>query len=145
MSTPPDGESLGTLLKRAQHALDLALDHELQALSLTPAQYTALAAIEGDPRLSNAELARRCHVTAQTMHRVVALLERDGLVVRKAHPTHGRIQELSLSRKGRTVLAKARTLVSKVEATLLGGLSDRDVKVAGRVLRGGLDALAPKA
>ena len=96
-------ESLGTLLKRAQHALDLALDHELQALDLTPAQYTALAAIDSDPKLSNAELARQCHVTAQTMHRVVALLERDGMVARKAHPTHGRIQELSVTRKGRGV------------------------------------------
>jgi len=144
MSTPPDDESLGTLLKRAQHALDLALDHELHALDLTPAQYTALAAIDGDPKLSNAELARQCHVTAQTMHRVVALLERDGLVVRKAHPTHGRIQELSVSRKGRTVLAKAHKLVGKVEATLVDGISDRDVKVAGRVLRGGLVALSPR-
>lgn len=144
MSTPPDDESLGTLLKRAQHALDLALDHELQALDLTPAQYAALAVIDGDPKLSNAELARRCHVTAQTMHRVVALLERDGLVARRAHPTHGRIQELSVSRKGRTVLTKAHKLVGKVEATLIGAVSERDVKVAGRVLRGGLDALSPK-
>lgn len=145
MSTPPDGESLGTLLKRAQHALDLALDRELQALDLTPAQYAALAVIDGDPKLSNAELARHCHVTAQTMHRVVALLERDGLVARKAHPTHGRIQELSVSRKGRSVLTKAHKLVGKVEATLVGGVSDRDLKIAGRVLRGGLDALSPKA
>jgi DNA-binding MarR family transcriptional regulator len=144
MSTPPDDESLGTLLKRAQHALDLALDRELQALDLTPAQYTALAVIDSDPKLSNADLARQCHVTAQTMHRVVALLERDGLVVRKAHPTHGRIQELSVSRKGRSVLTRAHKLVGKVEATLIGGLSERDVKVAGRVLRGGFDALSPK-
>lgn len=144
MSTPPDGESLGTLLKRAQHALDLALDHELHALDLTPAQYTALAAIDVDPKLSNAELARQCHVTAQTMHRVVALLERDALVARKAHPTHGRIQELSVTRKGRTVLTKAHKLVGKVEATLVAGVSERDVKVAGRVLRVGFDALSPK-
>jgi DNA-binding MarR family transcriptional regulator len=144
MSIPPADESLGTLLKRAQHALDLALDHELQALDLTPAQYTALAAIDEDPKLSNAELARRCHVTAQTMHRVVALLERDGLVLRKAHPTHGRIQELSVSRKGRTVLTKAHKLVGRVEATFAGGASERDVKVAGRVLRGGLDAVSAK-
>jgi DNA-binding MarR family transcriptional regulator len=144
MSTPTD-ESLATLLKRAQHALDLALDHELQVLDITPAQYTALAAIDGDPKLSNAELARRCHVTAQTMHRVVALLERDGLVARKAHPTHGRIQELSVSRKGRSVLTKAHKLVGKVEATMVGGISDRDVKVTNRVLRRGLDALSAKA
>jgi DNA-binding MarR family transcriptional regulator len=144
MSTPPTDESLGTLLKRTQHALDLALDHELKALDITPAQYAALAVIDGDPKLSNAELARRCHVTAQTMHRVVALLERDGLVVRKAHPTHGRIQELSVSRKGRTVLTKAHRLVGKVEATLVGGMSERDVKVAGRVLRGGFDAVSAK-
>ena len=138
-------ESLGTLLKRAQHALDLALDHELQALDLTPAQYTALAAIDSDPKLSNAELARQCHVTAQTMHRVVALLERDGMVARKAHPTHGRIQELSVTRKGRGSLAKARKIVDKVETAFLGTASDRDVKATTRVLRSGLASVTVKS
>jgi DNA-binding MarR family transcriptional regulator len=138
-------ESLGTLLKRAQHALDLALDHELQALDLTPAQYTALAAIDSDPKLSNAELARQCHVTAQTMHRVVALLERDGMVARKAHPTHGRIQELSVTRKGRGALTKARKIVDKVESAFLSSASERDVKAATRVLRSGLASVTAKS
>jgi DNA-binding MarR family transcriptional regulator len=138
-------ESLGTLLKRAQHALDLALDHELQALYLTPAQYTALAAIDSDPKLSNAELARQCHVTAQTMHRVVALLERDGMVARKAHPTHGRIQELSVTRKGRGALTKARKIVDKVESAFLSSASERDVKAATRVLRSGLASVTAKS
>ncbi len=138
-------ESLGTLLKRAQHALDLALDHELQALDLTPAQYTALAAIDSDPKLSNAELARQCHVTAQTMHRVVALLERDGMVARKAHPTHGRIQELSVTRKGHGALTKARKIVDKVESAFLSSASERDVKAATRVLRSGLVSVTAKS
>ena len=95
-------DSFGFLLKRAQHALELTTERRLQSVGLTLAQYSALAALEAsDGTLSNAELARRCSVTAQTMHRVVALLERNGWVTRKAHPRHGRIQDVMLARKGK--------------------------------------------
>ena len=58
-------DSFGFLLKRAQHALELTTERRLQSAGLTLAQYSALAALEAsDGKLSNAELARRCSVTA---------------------------------------------------------------------------------
>ncbi len=134
-------QELTNLLKRTQHALELTLDRHLQAVGLTPAQYTALRALDEDAKLSNAELARRCFVTAQTMHRVVGLLEHNGLVTRKAHPAHGRIQELSITRKGRTAMTKARKVVDGVEATAFADLSDRDGRTVTRVLQRSLGVL----
>jgi DNA-binding MarR family transcriptional regulator len=75
------------------------------------------------------------------MHRVVGLLERAGQVGRRSHPAHGRIQEIAITRRGRSSVAKARKLVASVEDEVFAGASDRDVKVVRRVLRNALEAI----
>ena len=72
------------------------------------ATYAAMAALAEDPGLSNAELARRCFVTPQTMNRVVRDLTEEGLVVRAPSPDHGRILQTSLSETGRARVAACR-------------------------------------
>jgi DNA-binding MarR family transcriptional regulator len=135
-------DSFGFLLKRAQHALELTTERRLQSVGLTLAQYSALAALEAsDGKLSNAELARRCAVTAQTMHRVVALLERNGWVTRKAHPRHGRIQDVILARKGKVTLVRAHKVVRSVEDAAFGGAAERDVRAAAKVMERALGTL----
>jgi DNA-binding MarR family transcriptional regulator len=135
-------DSFGFLLKRAQHALELTTERRLQSVGLTLAQYSALAALEAsDGKLSNAELARRCSVTAQTMHRVVALLERNGWVTRKAHPRHGRIQDVILARKGKVTVVKAHKVVRGVEDAAFGPAAERDLRAAAKVLERALGTL----
>jgi DNA-binding MarR family transcriptional regulator len=135
-------DSFGFLLKRAQHALELTTERRLQSVGLTMAQYSALAALEAsDGTLSNAELARRCSVSAQTMHRVVALLERNGLVTRKAHPRHGRIQDVSLARKGKVAVVKAHKVVRDVEDVAFGPVAERDLRAAAKVMQRALGTL----
>jgi DNA-binding MarR family transcriptional regulator len=134
--------SFGFLLKRAQHALELTTERRLQSVGLTMAQYSALAALEAsNGTLSNAELARRCSVTAQTMHRVVALLERNGWVTRKAHPQHGRIQDVILARKGKVTVVRAHKMVREVENAAFGATAERDLRAAAKVMERALGAL----
>lgn len=134
--------SLGFLLKRAQHALELTTERQLESIGMTMAQYTALTALEAaDGKLSNAELARRCHVTAQTTHRVVALLERNGWVTRQAHPRHGRIQEVILARKGKLALGRARKVVTASEEAAFGNATDRDLRTTAKVLNRVIDSV----
>ena len=135
-------DSFGFLLKRAQHALELTTERRLQSVGLTLAQYSALAALEAsDGKLSNAELARRCSVTAQTMHRVVALLERNGWVTRKAHPRHGRIQDVILARKGKVTVVRAHKVVRGVEDAAFGAAAERDLRAAAKVMERALGTL----
>jgi DNA-binding MarR family transcriptional regulator len=135
-------DSFGFLLKRAQHALELTTGRRLQSVGLTLAQYSALAALEAsDGKLSNAELARRCSVTAQTMHRVVALLERNGWVTRKAHPRHGRIQDVILARKGKVTVVKAHKVVRGVEDAAFGAAAERDLRAAAKLMERALGTL----
>ena len=87
----------GVLARRLHLGLSAVVDRRLQeeGLDLTRPQALALMALVQHPGLSNAELARRNGVSPQTMHQILARLERDGLVSRSPHPTLKRVQALA--------------------------------------------------
>jgi DNA-binding MarR family transcriptional regulator len=123
----PMARRLGYVLKRAQNALRTRMDDALRPLGITAPQYAVLTAIELEPGLSNAALARAAFVTPQTMQGIVANLERDGLLQRSGDPAHGRILKTELTPHGAAVLAKAHAAVADVEAAMIGTLSAPDV------------------
>ena len=127
-SAHPQAQRLGYVLKGAQHALRLMMDEQLTVLSLTTPQYNVLAAVESDPGISNAALARHAFVTAQSMLGIVANLEREELLRREAHPTHGRIRISKLTKRGRETLRRAHVLLSGVETTMTAGFTKREVQ-----------------
>ncbi|AOS64742.1 MarR family winged helix-turn-helix transcriptional regulator [Actinoalloteichus hymeniacidonis] len=113
-------DRIGHHLKRVDQELIAAKSAVLNPHGLTVPQYTVLLALFQEPGLSGAALARRCLVTPQTMSTVIATLEGKGLVDRQSHPVHTHVQEVRLSRKGRTVLAKADEAAVEVERTIAG-------------------------
>ena len=74
---PPAGvmDRPGYLLKRAQAALHAGMAGALREHGATLAQYAVLTALDEEPGLSNAGLARRAFVTPQTMNQVLLELE----------------------------------------------------------------------
>jgi len=118
----------GYALKRAQHALRTSMDRALRPLGLTSPQYAVLSAIQLDPGISSAALARAAFVTPQTMQGIVANLERAGLLERTIDPTHGRILRSELTRKGGKALREAHARVEAIEATTFGSLSPAEIK-----------------
>ena len=110
---------LGYAMKRAQHALRICMDDALHPTGLTAPQYAILCAVEADAGLSNARLARAAFVTPQTMHGMLANLERDGVLARHPDPANARILHTALTPHGRTILADAHRLVAGVEEVLL--------------------------
>lgn len=117
---------VGYYLKRAQHALRLAMDEALQALELTTPQYAALSALEIEPGLSNAALARRCFVTPQTMNMIVVQMEDNQLVVRRQHPEHGRVLQTNLTVLGQERVQQAHLIVDYIEEQMASQLSQHD-------------------
>jgi DNA-binding MarR family transcriptional regulator len=105
----------GYLLRQAWHAFRGAMEDALRAQGLTGAQYAVLSVLARDPGMSGADLARACNTTPQAMNGVVATLERDGLVERHAHPTHGRILQVRLTEEGRRRLEDATPAVRELE------------------------------
>ena len=103
------------------------MDELLEPIGLTVPQYNVLSAVQIQPGISNAALARGAFVTAQSMQGIVANLERLGLLRRKPHPTHGRIRQSELTEKGSAVLAKAHKLLIGVEEAMTSGLKKEEL------------------
>lgn len=129
MSAPRIGEHYrgsegrtGYLLRQASFAFRRAMDNELRPHGLTGAQYSALSVLARDPGMSGAALARACNTTPQAMNGVLGTLERDGLVKRRPHPTHGRIVQVTLTRRGQRRLDAATPAVRALEDAIEAGL-----------------------
>ena len=121
--TIPVEERVGYVLKRLQQALRAAMDEALRQRGLTTPQYAALSALEQVPGLSNAELARRCFVTPQTMNEIVANLEAAGLVTRRRAAADGRVVQTYLAPQGQHLLADGHQAVEAIETRMGSGLS----------------------
>jgi DNA-binding MarR family transcriptional regulator len=116
-------DQIGYLLKRAQHAVRGAMDAALERHGVTMARYAVLSALEAAGGVSNAELARRCFVTPQTMNQLLAATEDAGLVRRKQDPGHGRIIERHLTDAGADLLARCHDSAARVHERMLFDLS----------------------
>jgi DNA-binding MarR family transcriptional regulator len=125
MSVPTVGEGYrgveghsGYLLRQAWHAFRTAMETALRPHGLTSAQYAVMSVLARDPGASGAELARAGNTTPQATNGVLTTLEREGLIQRRAHPTHGRILQATLTPEGRRRLKAAGPAVRRLEAAI---------------------------
>jgi DNA-binding MarR family transcriptional regulator len=126
MSLPRAGEGkrgekghIAYLLRQAQAATRLALDARLAAAHLTTPQFLVLNLLDAYPGASGAELARVAQATPQTLNLIVRRLEREGLIARSEHETHGRMLRIQLTPAGRSRLRQCKRLADEVERKLL--------------------------
>lgn len=130
MATPPQpGERyrgteghLGYLLRQAQHAFATAMEQALRKHALTSPQFGVLSVLVADPGLSAADLARAAMVTPQAINLLVAGLERDGLVRKQKHPSHGRVLQLFPTDDGVRRIREAYPAVIELEDRIAEGI-----------------------
>ena len=105
---------LGRVLQRR-------FDAELRGLGLTMRHYGALGHLSRNPELSYSDLARRAHVTSQSMNATVRQLEDLGAVYRSTtgpgHPAR-----LEVTDTGRRLLAAARAAAGRIDTQLQADL-----------------------
>jgi DNA-binding MarR family transcriptional regulator len=131
------------LLRQAQGAVRLALDDAFTDAGLTSPQFLVLTLLDAYPGASGAELARIAMLTPQTVNLVVRKLERDGLLERVEHETHGRVLRLALTALGKQKRRECKRRAHAIESQLLAMLDpDTEVRlrrwltdVAGALLR----------
>lgn len=126
---------IGYNLKITQHRLRQRLDAELARLGITAPQNAVLLAVAGNPRISNAELARAAFVTPQTMQGILVNLERGGLIVRNPHPEHGRVIMTELTAAGRKAVADGAKAADAVERRMLSRLSADEARTLCELLK----------
>lgn len=145
MSAIPPGAVTGHpgyLLKRAQAALNAAMAGALREHGATLAQYAVLTALEEEPGLSNAGLARRAFVTPQTMNQVLRELEQKEWVARHPDPAHARILQADLTPPGRATLRACHRAVNAVEEQMLAPLAPGDIAQLAATLQACIQALS---
>jgi len=128
------GSLLGYKLKKTQHALRTSMDEALRSIDLTTPQYAVLAQLELKPGASNAALARVSFITAQTMHGIVANLEKRGLIQRKSDASHGRILCTELTDQGHKVVTQAHDMILDVEGRMLATVSPEHLVLLEKLL-----------
>lgn len=111
------------------------LDAELGRVGITAPQNAVLLAVAGNPRISNAELARAAFVTPQTMQAILVNLERAGLIARNPHPEHGRVIMTELTAAGQQAVADGATAADAVERQMLSRLSSDEAQVLCDLLK----------
>lgn len=114
---------IGYKLKKTQHALRIHMDKAMREIDLTTPQYAVLAQLELQTGISNAELARRAFITAQTMHGIVSKLEERKLIQREKNEAHGRILSAKLTKNGLELVKKAHHLIFEVEKRMLSTIN----------------------
>lgn len=118
---------IGYLVVQASYTLRTALAATLLPYRLNPSQYAVLTVLARDPGASGADLARACNTTPQAMNGVLVTLERDGLIERRPHPTHGRILQVRLSEEGERRLEAANPAVRELEAGIEAGFTAEEI------------------
>ena len=118
--------TIGFALKQAHQALRQRLDTDLRAIGLTTPQYAVLTYLAAHSVASGAEIARSTFVTPQTMHGILAGLEKEDLVSRTSDPNHGRIKAIAITGVGRSLQARATKLVAETEALLSDAFPEYD-------------------
>jgi DNA-binding MarR family transcriptional regulator len=98
---------------------------------LSAARLSALSVLVFGGPTTLGQLARAEQVSAPTMSRLVAGLERDGLVAREAHERDGRSVLLSATADGRRILVAGRERRIGELAALFAGLSDDELATLG--------------
>ncbi|AIY39489.1 Transcriptional regulator [Collimonas arenae] len=126
---------IGYNLKITQHRLRQRLDAELARVGITAPQNAALLAVAGNPRISNADLARAAFVTPQTMQAILVNLERGGLIVRSPHPEHGRVIMTELTTAGQKAVADGAKAADAVERRMLSRLSTEEARLLCELLK----------
>jgi DNA-binding MarR family transcriptional regulator len=134
MTVPAIGQSYrgveghsGYLLGQAWRALLGAMEMALRPHGLTPAQYGVLSVLAREPGASGADLARAVHTTPQAVAGVLATLERESLIERHPHPTHGRILQATLTSEGQRRLEAANPSVRALERSIERDLTSDEI------------------
>jgi DNA-binding MarR family transcriptional regulator len=143
-SSPGSGaatrDDLGFLLAKAsQRWNELLYERFVSAgyQEVRPAYGSILLPLFEEDGLRMGQLAARARLSKQTMTTMVRLLERDGLVERRADPSDGRAALVFLTQRAREFRPVAEATLAELDRLVVGTLTARgrdEVRDALRVL-----------
>ena len=131
----------GHLIRRLHQASVAIFDNEVRqaGFDLTPVQFAALTMIHAQPGLDQATLAQGIAYDRVTIGGVVDRLEQKGYVHRKIAAKDRRARQVFLQPAGEAALNEVQSIVQRVQAQILAGLSADESNALCRLMRKALD------
>ena len=118
--------------------------HQTAGEEITPEQWVVLVRCGAQEGQTQSELGAASYRDRPTMSRILSGMEKRGLVRRSADASDSRIWRIHLTPKGKALRTKLLPAVRKLVRQMEHGLSETDLEVTRRTLRGlfeNLDAL----
>ncbi|WP_087633460.1 MarR family winged helix-turn-helix transcriptional regulator [Caballeronia telluris] len=131
-SVPND--RLAHLVKDATRSMVRALQMRLAEHSVSFGHWTFLRILWESDGLTQRELSEQAGVMAPTTFAAVTAMEKLGLVERQQRPENKKNTHVYLTAQGRALKTKLVPLAEEVNEISVAGLSERDIKVARKVL-----------
>lgn len=126
---------VGYVLRRAQLKVFQHLASKLSEHDLRPAQFAALAILEQEPGLAQAELARALKIEPPQMVTMLNKLESRALAVRVRSPSDKRSYGVFLSRNGERLLQELKLVAVKSDAESTQNLNRDEREILVQLLR----------
>ena len=126
--------TLPHLIKWAEMAVRAHTERAMRAVPVSGSQLFALVLLRERGETTSAELARMMRLTPQAMTTLLKSLRDDGYIDRRTDSAHGRRLLMTLTDKGRRILAQARALSPAIEDDVLGGFTADERRTLKRLL-----------
>lgn len=119
-------ESAGYLLNHVARLFHEELRQRIAPLGIVPGQFPVLLALWEQDGITQKALLTMIDVEQATMANTLNRMERDDLIVRKAHPNDARARNIYLTERAKALKADAYAIASDINHMALAGLSDDD-------------------
>lgn len=100
-------QNTGYTIKQVQQLIHTQMEAVLRPLDLNISQYNVLNNLDATTFATGAELARKAFITPQTMHTMLATMERKALVARAPIEGNKKVMSVVITSKGIAVLGDA--------------------------------------
>jgi DNA-binding MarR family transcriptional regulator len=138
-----DRDDLGFLLAKATQRWNELLQERFRTAGwgeVRPSYGSILVPLFEEDGLRMGELARRAHLSKQTMTTMVRLLEREGLVYRKRDPADGRAFRVVLTAEARRLEPVAERTLEELAALAQQRLGERRLQTLRHGLKEWIEA-----
>jgi DNA-binding MarR family transcriptional regulator len=131
------GHDIAMGLRAAYRSMHRQTNLHLARRGATADQFVLLSLLVERDGTTQQELVRRATSDPNTVRAMLLLLEKQGLIVRKQHPTDGRALKITLTRKGRntynTLLKEIKPLQKRLAALFRDEEAKTLVAFLGRI------------
>ncbi|MEO1112506.1 MAG: MarR family transcriptional regulator [Pseudomonadota bacterium] len=118
--------SAGYLANHMARLFAAGLHRRIRPLGLSPGVFPALIALWAKDGQTQKALVHQLDIEQATLANTLARMERDGLIIRKASENDGRVQQIFLTDRAKSLEAEALGEALKQNAEALADFSDEE-------------------